>query len=53
MLIFHRERNGPTLMIDYIQYNFVNEPCRMALIDSSMFGVRLRATTIIKMAWEE
>lgn len=32
-------KNGPTLTIDYTLYNFINEPCRMALIDSSMFGI--------------
>lgn len=36
---FSQGRNGPTLTIDYTQYNFVNEPCRMALIDSRMFGI--------------
>ncbi len=36
---FSQGRNGPTLKIDYTQYNFVNEPCRMALIDSRMFGI--------------
>lgn len=36
---FSQGRNGPTLTIDYTQYNFTNEPCRMALIDSSMFGI--------------
>lgn len=36
---FSQGRNGPTLTIDYTQYNFINEPCRMALIDSSMFGI--------------
>lgn len=36
---FKQGRNGPELKIDYTQYNFVNKPCRMALIDSSMFGV--------------
>lgn len=36
---FMQGRNGPALTIDYIQYNFVNEPCRMALIDSRMFGI--------------
>ncbi|MDY3917602.1 MAG: DUF6544 family protein [Candidatus Limivivens sp.] len=30
---------GHTLKIDYTQYNFIHEPCRMALIDSSMFGI--------------
>lgn len=36
---FSQGRSGPTLKIDYTQYNFVGEPCRMALIDSSMFGI--------------
>lgn len=36
---FSQGRNGPTLTIDYTQYNFINEPCRMAHIDSSMFGI--------------
>ncbi len=36
---FSQGRSGPTLKIDYTQYNFVVEPCRMALIDSSMFGI--------------
>ena len=36
---FLQGKNRPTLKINYTQYNFVNEPCRMALIDSSMFGV--------------
>ncbi|MGN0537768.1 MAG: DUF6544 family protein [Acutalibacteraceae bacterium] len=36
---FMQGRNGPSLKIDYTQYNFVYEPCRMALIDSSMFGI--------------
>ena len=36
---FMQGKNGPALKIDYTQYNFVAEPCRMALIDSSMFGV--------------
>lgn len=36
---FWQGRNGAKLVIDYTQYNFVKEPCRMALIDSSMFGV--------------
>lgn len=27
------------IMIDYTQYNFVNEPNRIAYIDSSMFGI--------------
>ena len=36
---FMQGRTGPALKIDYIQYNFVSEPSRMALIESSMFGV--------------
>lgn len=36
---FSQGRNGPDLKIDYTQYNFINEPCRMALIESSMFGI--------------
>jgi len=36
---FSQGKNRPTLTIDYTQYNFINEPCRMALIDSSMFGI--------------
>lgn len=36
---FMQGRNGPSLTIDYTQYNFVAEPSRMALIESSMFGV--------------
>lgn len=36
---FKQGKSGPALTIDYTQYNFVNEPCRMALIDSSMFGI--------------
>lgn len=36
---FSQGKDRPTLTIDYTQYNFINEPCRMALIDSSMFGI--------------
>ena len=36
---FSQGKSGPTLKIDYTQYNFISEPCRMALIDSSMFGI--------------
>ncbi len=36
---FSQGKNGPALTIDYTQYNFINEPCRMALIDSSLFGI--------------
>ena len=36
---FSQGKNRPALKIDYTQYNFIDEPCRMALIDSSMFGI--------------
>ncbi len=36
---FKQGKNKPTLKVDYTQYNFVKEPCRMALIDSSIFGI--------------
>lgn len=36
---FMQGKDSPSLKIDYTQYNFVNEPNRLALIDSSMFGV--------------
>ncbi len=36
---FSQGKSGPTLKIDYTQYNFINEPCRMAFIDSSVFGI--------------
>ena len=36
---FKQGKDGPSLKIDYIQYDFVSVPCRMAFIDSSMFGV--------------
>ena len=36
---FMQGKDGPALKIDYTQYDFVSEPCRMALISSSMFGV--------------
>ena len=36
---FSQGRNGSNLKIDYTQYNFVKEPCRMARIDSSMIGI--------------
>ena len=36
---FMQRKDGPALKIDYTQYDFVSEPCRMALISSSMFGV--------------
>ncbi|MBO7450211.1 MAG: hypothetical protein J6U54_07545 [Clostridiales bacterium] len=36
---FKQGINGPDLVIDYSQYDLVNEPCRIAFIDTSMFGV--------------
>jgi hypothetical protein len=36
---FKTGKDKPTLKIDYTQYNFVNKPDRIALIDSSLFGV--------------
>lgn len=36
---FKQGKKGSSLKIDYVQYNFVNYPNRIALITSSMFGV--------------
>lgn len=36
---FMQGKTGPALKIAYTQYNFVSVPCRMALIDSNMFGI--------------
>lgn len=36
---FKQGKNGSSLKIDYVQYNFVDHPNRIALITSSMFGV--------------
>lgn len=36
---FIQGRKGPSLTIDYTQYNFVAQPARNALIQSSMFGI--------------
>lgn len=36
---FMQARNKPALKIDYTQYNFVETPCRLALIDSHLFGI--------------
>lgn len=36
---FQQGKNGPSLKMDYIQYNYVDNPDRLALITSSMFGV--------------
>ena len=38
-VVFLQNKNGPALKINYTQYSFANDPCRMALIDSSMFGI--------------
>lgn len=36
---FKTGKDKPSLKIDYTQYNLVNKPDRIALIDSSMFGI--------------
>lgn len=36
---FRTGKNGAKLKMDYTQYDFVRQPCRMALDDASMFGV--------------
>lgn len=36
---FKTGKDKPSLKIDYTQYNFVDKPNRIALIDSSMFGI--------------
>lgn len=36
---FLQSENGPALTIDYTQLNTVAEPCRLALVDSSLYGV--------------
>ena len=36
---FHLSADKPALKIDYTQYNFVNEPVRIAFINASMFGI--------------
>lgn len=36
---FTMAKNGPRLKNDYTQYDFVMKPDRMALIQSSMFGI--------------
>ena len=36
---FCQGRNGPILTIDYTQYDYVSTPSRLALIESSMFGI--------------
>ena len=36
---FSQGRNGPKLTIDYTQYDYAAEPARLALIESSMFGI--------------
>ena len=36
---FSQGRSGPNLTIDYTQYDYVSCPCRLALIESSMFGI--------------
>lgn len=36
---FSQGKAGPKLTIDYIQYDFVKNPSRLAMIKSSMFGI--------------
>ena len=36
---FKTGRNGAKMKMDYSQYNFAKEPCRMAFDDAGMFGV--------------
>lgn len=36
---FMQGKDSPPLKIDYVQYNFVHKPNRLAFIDSSMFGI--------------
>lgn len=36
---FKQGRNGLNLIIDYSQYNFPAEPCRLAFINSKLFGI--------------
>lgn len=36
---FKTGKDKPSLKIDYTQYNFVDKPDRLALINSSMFGI--------------
>lgn len=36
---FMQGKDGPKLTIDYTQYDFAKQPDRLALIESSMFGV--------------
>ncbi len=36
---FMQGKNNPKLKIDYTQYNFAKSPSRIALIESSMFGI--------------
>lgn len=36
---FKTGKNGAKMKMDYTQYNFAKEPCRMAFDDAAMFGV--------------
>lgn len=38
-VVFLQNRKGAALKIDYTVYNFTDEPNRLALIDSSLFGI--------------
>ena len=36
---FSQGKTGPNLSIDYTQYDYVSKPSRLAMIESSMFGI--------------
>jgi hypothetical protein len=36
---FMQSQRGPALRIDYTQYNFTDNPCRLAFIASNLFGI--------------
>ena len=36
---FSQAKTGPNLSIDYTQYDYVSKPSRLAMIESSMFGI--------------
>jgi hypothetical protein len=36
---FMLSRTGPALRIDYTQHNYADKPCRLAFIESSLFGI--------------
>ena len=50
---FSQRRNGPDLTIDYTQYDYAAKPGRLALIESSMFGIPFQASCIIQSVKDE